>query len=288
MGLVRQKTLQKEAVISGRGLFSGEKSCLRLLPAQENSGLVFQTKKGPVSANIENVISALRTTFLKQKEASVGTVEHLLAALYALGISNLTMAIEGGELPILDGSAQEFADLILQAGIKQQNQPRDVLQLKTAVYVQNSNSQLVALPCDCFKISCLFESDFLKEKQQFLSFKLSQNSFLQNIASARTFSFYEEIKPLLDQGLIKGGNLENALLIRDGTPVLPSALRFKDECVRHKILDLIGDFALSGRVIFSHIIALRPGHSLNAVLVKKMLQKEKEEHEIFAVNLERN
>lgn len=281
-----QKTLKRKVSIAGEGLFSGKESTLTLLPAKENSGVFFQTNKGKIPALAENVKTTIRCTVLGQEDDSVSTVEHLLSVLYAYGISNVEIAIEGEEVPILDGSGQKFAELIEKAGIEEQEEAREILKIEKPVVLSKDDVQLIALPYGQFKISCLFHHPKLDPPSQFLSLLPYEN--FDAIASARTFSVYEEIKPFLNQGLIKGGGLESAVLIKENKVLNPEGLRFKDEFVRHKILDLIGDLSLSGKAIIGHVIALRSGHASNVAFVKKILQNEREQNASFAFNHGRN
>ncbi len=283
-----QKTLKREISISGIGLFSGQKSCLNLLPAEKDTGILFkvsnQGSNHVIKATVENVKNTLRSTALGSDQAMILTVEHLLAALYAFGISNLIIELEGIEVPILDGSAKEFAELIEEAGIDDQKALREVLKIEEPVYFTKNEVQLIALPHDKPKISYLFHYPTFDPASQFVSLTLEKAAFVKEIAPARTFSFYEEIKPFLDQGLIKGGGLDSAILVKENKVLNPEGLRFVDEFARHKMLDLIGDLSLSGRVILGHVIALRSGHASNVAFVKKMLQNERKKNECFAVN----
>ena len=289
---VLQKTIKREISFSGIGLFSGQKSTVKLIPAEKDTGILFKINDTLMTAEVKNVKSTNRCTVLgdDKNQCQIGTVEHLLSALYALGISNLIVEVEGLEIPILDGSAGELVKLIEIAGIKEQTALREVLKIEEPVYFDNHTTQMIALPYEGLKISCLFcyPADLEKPAQQFFSLIVEKDSFIKEIAEARTFSFYEEIKPFLDQGYIKGGSLENAILIKENKVLNPEGLRFEDEFVRHKILDLIGDLSLIRRAVSGHIIALQSGHTTNVAFVQKLLQKEKEKHGTFAFNSERN
>ena len=284
---VFQKTLKRKISVEGASLFSGEKSSVILVPSPENSGIFFKTSKGRVEALAENVKRTLRCTCLEKKELKVSMVEHLLAALYAFGITNLEIEVEGQEIPILDGSAKGWVDLIEQAGTCEQTAKRETLKIESPIFLTQDDVQLIALPCGGFKISYLFHHPRLNPPSQFLSLT-PFDSFGLDIAPARTFSIYEEIEPFLNQGLIKGGSLDSAILIKENKVLNPEGLRFSDEFVRHKILDLIGDLSLSGKAIVGHIIALRSGHASNVAFVKKLLQNEREPNVSFAFNDGRN
>ena len=279
-----QKTLKKEISISGIGLFSGQKSSLKFIPAEKDTGILFKTANGMIKAAAENVKRTMRCTTLGSASSMLMTVEHLLAALYAFGISNLIIEVEGIEVPILDGSAKGFSELIEKAGIEEQKSLREVLKITEPVYFSDNAVQLIALPCEKPKISYLFNYPSYSPPSQFFSFTLEKTAFVREIAPARTFSFYEEIKPFLDQGLIKGGSLDSAVLVKENKVLNPEGLRFTDEFVRHKTLDLIGDLSLAGKMILGHIIAIRSGHASNVAFVKKMLQKERKQNECFAIN----
>jgi UDP-3-O-[3-hydroxymyristoyl] N-acetylglucosamine deacetylase len=270
-----QNTLNGEAFVSGIGLFTGEKGSIRLIPAPVNSGIVFRRIDLPnqpqIPAQLAYVRDTLRCTRLATKAASLMTVEHLLSALNAFEIDNVLIDVEGGEIPAGDGSATLFVDLIEQAGILKQNEPKEVLKLTQPVYWSENETHLIALPSHEFRVSYTLhypQSPLLRS--QYFSLPIHRKSYVEEIAPCRTFSLYEEIAPLIDKGYIKGGGLGNAVVIQGDRILNPEGVRFADEMVRHKILDLIGDIYLLGLPIEAHIIAVRSGHSSNIAFAKTL------------------
>jgi len=198
-------------------------------------------------------------------------VEHLLSALQGLGIQNVLVEVEGPEIPAGDGSSQEFVQLIEEAGIETLDTPLRPIQIQQPIYWSEENVHLVALPAEEFRISyTLFYPQSSLIGSQYYSLSLTPNSYKSEIALCRTFSLYEEIAPLIEKGLIKGGGLENALVIRDNHILNPGGARFPDEMARHKVLDLVGDLALLGAPLNAHIISVRSGHASNVAFAKKI------------------
>jgi len=268
-----QKTIKREAFASGVGLFTGEKVTLKILPAPPFSGIVFQRVDLPgkpeIPAKLSFVREALRCTRLAIEKASIHMVEHLLSALGSLGVDNAKIEIEGPEILAADGSSQFFVDLVERAGLEVQNAPRRFLKITEPIYWSESDVHLVALPADEFRISYTMhypQSPLLGS--QFYTISLNPESYKKEISPCRTFSLYEEILPFIEKGLIKGGGLENALVIKGDQIMNPEGARFPNEMVRHKILDLIGDLSLIGMPILGHIISIRSGHSSNVAFAK--------------------
>ncbi len=268
-----QKTVQREALVSGMGLFTGEKVSLKLCPAPANSGIVFQRVDLPgkpvIPARLAYVREAPRCTRLATESGSIHLVEHLLSALYALGVDNVRLEVEGPEIPAGDGSANLFIDLIEQVQLELLPVPRRVLRITQPLFWSEGEVHLIALPCPEFRLSYTMhypQSPVLGS--QYYSFVVNAETYKSQIAPCRTFSLYEEILPFIERGLIKGGGLENALVIKGSQILNPDGARFPDEMVRHKVLDLIGDLALIGVPIIGHIIAVRSGHASNAAFAK--------------------
>jgi UDP-3-O-[3-hydroxymyristoyl] N-acetylglucosamine deacetylase len=271
--LTGQKTLKRAASISGIGLFTGEKASATLLGAPAGAGIVFRRVDLPgspeIPARLESVRDTLRSTRLATASASLAMVEHLLSALSASEIDNCRIDVEGPEVPACDGSARPFFELIEQAGTLQQEAPKNILRIERPVHFSDREAHLVALPSDDLKISYTLhypQSQLLGS--QFYSFSVSREGYKAEIASCRTFSLYEEIAPLIERGFIKGGGLDNALVIKENRILNPEGARFPDEMVRHKILDLLGDLSLIGRPLKAHIIAIRSGHASNIAFAK--------------------
>ncbi|HSW72221.1 MAG TPA: UDP-3-O-acyl-N-acetylglucosamine deacetylase [Chlamydiales bacterium] len=265
-----QKTIQKEVEISGIGLFTGKKAHLRLVPGKVGTGIIFCRKDLPhqplISAIVSNVRKTPRCTTLHEngEGATITMVEHLLSALKAYGIDNLRIELDGPEIPVGDGSAKVFVELIEKSGILLQPEEKKVYSLDRPIHFSEGDTHLVALPSNEFKISYTLHyphSTFLKS--QYYSLSLNEGSFKEAISTCRTFSLYEEIAPLLEKGLLKNVGLENGVVIKGDGVMNPEGLRFPDEMVRHKILDLIGDLSLVGCPFYAHILSIRSGHSSN-------------------------
>lgn len=262
-----QKTLAKSVSISGIGLFTASKSILTIHPAKPGTGIVFRRSDLPeapfLPAKIQNVVSTPRCTILGNRRFTIHTVEHVLAALNALGIDNALLDLSGPEVPIMDGSAFPFVSLLNEAGVLLQDQEKFFYKLQTPFSWSRGEVCVVAIPSEEYRISYTLHFPHSRIlRSQFLSIPIEARSFIKEIASSRTFCFYEEIAPFVENGLIKGGNLKNAVIIKDDTIINPDGVRFPDEMVRHKVLDLIGDLSLIPN-FSAHIIAIRSGHASN-------------------------
>lgn len=272
-----QRTLKHQVSYSGIGIHTGKEVTLNFCPAKAHSGIVFQRVDLPgqptVSATVENVVDTSRSTKIGNAQCSVQTVEHVLAALNAYQVDNVCVQVSEGEPPIGDGSSQTFVELIEKAEVVELKEKINVLTLEKPVHFSHGQTHLVALPSDTFQISyTLHYPDTPLIKSQYLSLEITSTSFKEKIASCRTFALYEEINYLIEHGLIKGGSLENAVVIKDDVVLSKDGLRFPDEMVRHKILDLLGDLSLVGRPFLAHIIAIRSGHSANVALGRELIK----------------
>lgn len=272
-----QRTLKKDVSFAGIGLHTGKEVILRFLPAKENTGIVFQRVDLPgqplIPASVEHVQETSRSTTIGIGFASIQTVEHLLAAIYAYNIDNLCIQVNEGEPPISDGSSLTFIEMIEEAGILEQNVEATSISLREPLFFSHKDAHLVALPSDEFRIS--YTLHYPKNsliRSQYYSTIVNQDIFKKEIAFSRTFALYEEITFLKEQGLIRGGSLENAVVIKDDAVLNKEGLRAPDEMVRHKVLDLIGDLALVGFYFKAHIIAIRSGHSSNVGLGKEIMK----------------
>lgn len=264
--------------MSGVGLFTGEQVSLSLHPAPVDSGIVFQRVDLPgkplIPALLSHVCEAPRNTRLGVGSASIFMVEHLLSALYAYGIDNVLIEVEGSEIPAADGSARPFIDMVERGGVRSQEKSRNYIVLKKAIYWSKGDVHLIGLPSEKPRFSYTLhypQSSLLRA--QYFSFQLNPESYKIEIAPSRTFSLYEEILPFLDKGIIKGGGLENAVIIKNDQILNPEGTRFPDEMVRHKVLDLLGDLSLLGRPLCAHVIAVRSGHSSNVAFAKTVLEQ---------------
>lgn len=273
--MIFQCTIAHPIMISGIGLHSGRRINLTLRPADAGNGVVFHRTDGERTVSIEaisaNVIDTRLATVLGKNGLSVSTVEHLLAAVTALGIDNLHIDIDGPEVPVMDGSATPFVELLLEAGVRSQSRSRRYLALRQPISLVEGDKRISMIPSRFFRVS--FEISFNHPciSVQNRSVKVSPELFRRDIAPARTFGFLREVEYLKANGLALGGSLENAVVIGDDRILNPEGLRFQDEFVRHKILDSIGDFSLLGYPILGHIKAFRAGHDLNHRMVEKVL-----------------
>jgi len=261
---------------AGIGLHSGNRVNLRFLPAAPNSGIRFRRVdldgKPEIEARIENVSETTRSTTLSKGNVRIHTVEHVLATLAGLGIDNAIVELDAGEPPIADGSAREFTRIILEAGIESQAEQREPFAIPGPFQLEMGDSLMSAFPADDFKISCT-SADKKGRFTQFYSVSLTPETWQKEISHARTFCFFEEIETLIRNGLIKGGSLENAVVIRDDAVLTTEPLRYPEEFVRHKLLDLIGDLSLIGRPLKGHIIAIKPNHAANCALATQLNQQ---------------
>ena len=267
-----QQTLGKIAGFTGTALHTGEKVTLKLHPAPVDHGIKFRRKdlqdEPTIDAKIENLKTVERATTIGEGSVRVHTVEHVLSALWAMGVDNAIVEMDANEPPIGDGSARVYVDLIRKAGVVAQEEPRKFFHTRDTLYVESkTGALLVLLPDDKFRISCT-QAGPNNQFTQFLSIEVTPATFEREIAPARTFVYYEDVKPLMDKNLIKGGSLENAIVVRGEAVLSKEPLRFPDEFVRHKILDIIGDLALVGLRIRGHVVAVKPGHAINADLTR--------------------
>jgi UDP-3-O-[3-hydroxymyristoyl] N-acetylglucosamine deacetylase / 3-hydroxyacyl-[acyl-carrier-protein] dehydratase len=273
-----QHTLGKAASFGGTALHTGEKVTLKLQPAPVDHGIKFKRKdlqeEPTIDAKIENLKTVERATTIGEGSVRVHTVEHVLAALWAMGVDNAVVEMDANEPPIGDGSAQAYVDLIRKAGVTAQEELRKFFDVRETMHVESkTGALLVLLPDDKFRISCT-QAGPNNQFSQFYSMEVTPPLFEREIAPARTFVYYEDVKPLMDKNLIKGGSLENAIVVRGDAVLSKEPLRFADEFVRHKILDIIGDLALVGRRIRGHVVAVKPGHASNAELARSITREQ--------------
>src|SRR4026207_1209851 len=273
-----QHTVGKTASFSGTALHTGDKVTLKLHPAPVDHGIKFKRKdlqdEPTIDAKIENLKTVERATTIGEGSVRVHTVEHVLAALSAMSVDNAIVEMDANEPPIGDGSAQPYVDLISKAGVTAQEEPRKFFEVREPMHVETkTGALLVLLPDDKFRISCT-QAGPNNRFTQFLSVEVTPGTFESEIAPARTFVYYEDVKPLMDKNLIKGGSLENAIVVRGEAVLSKEPLRFPDEFVRHKILDIIGDLALVGRRIRGHVVAVKPSHASNADLARLVTREQ--------------
>lgn len=273
---MKQRSLLREVSIRGNALHTGDAVHLTFKPAPANHGLVFKRTdlhgQPEIKPRVDLVTDLVRATTIQQGHAKIHTVEHVLSALSGCGIDNLIIEMDAGEPPIMDGSAREFVKLIQQGEPVEQDAEREYFTLTEPVSVSRGNSSVIALPYDGLKISCT-SADDRGIHTQHLSLTLDPDVYITQVAASRTFTVYEDIEGLLKMGKIKGGSLDCAVVIKGDKIMSKEPLRFADEFVRHKILDIIGDISLLGVPLKAHIVATRPGHAINAELTKILLEK---------------
>ncbi|MED5381271.1 MAG: bifunctional UDP-3-O-[3-hydroxymyristoyl] N-acetylglucosamine deacetylase/3-hydroxyacyl-ACP dehydratase [Verrucomicrobiota bacterium] len=274
--VLQQQTVAKPASFSGIGLHSGNKVAMTLLPAPPNSGITFRRvdldSRAEIPAQVGNVAETDRSTTLSKGNAKVQTVEHVLAALYGFGVTNAVVELDSSEPPVADGSARQFCKLIREAGVETQAERIDPIKIAAPIEYTHDGTVMSISPHDGFKITCT-SSDKGGRFTQFFSVELTPETWESEIAQARTFCFYEEIEYLIKNGLIRGGSLENAIVIRDDAVLTTEPMRYREEFVRHKILDIIGDLSLVGAPLRGHVVAVKPGHAANCGLAKRILQE---------------
>jgi UDP-3-O-[3-hydroxymyristoyl] N-acetylglucosamine deacetylase len=268
-----QRTLRRQISCAGIGLHSGNKVTLTLKPAPADSGIrFFRTDVGvEIPATVQQVTSLQYATVLGRKGATVETVEHLLAALVASGIDNVVVELDQNEVPIMDGSAAPFLYLVQEAGVKRLSAARRHLKILRPVQITDGDKRIAVYPSDHFKVSYTISFDHPLLRHQSRTERITEQSFAESIAAARTFGFLKEVEWMRQNGLALGGSLENAIVIGDAGVLNP--LRFEDEFVRHKILDAIGDLALLGYPLIGHVVAHRAGHALHTALVTELLEQ---------------
>ncbi len=273
----RQRTFRHRASLEGVGLHSGANVRITLCPAPADHGIVFErTDLSPrveIPALAENVVDTTLNTSLGRGQVRIGTIEHLMAALVGCGIDNARIEVEGAELPILDGSAAPFVQLIGEAGVKEQRNARRYLLVQRPIVVEDGDKSARLLPARRFSIDYTIDFKHPLISDQRHRVHLSEKAFHKEIARARTFGFKRDVERLHAAGLGRGGSLANAVVLDDFNILNPEGLRFPDEFVRHKILDAVGDLALAGMPIIGHLDAVKSGHALNHALVKKALSE---------------
>jgi UDP-3-O-[3-hydroxymyristoyl] N-acetylglucosamine deacetylase/3-hydroxyacyl-[acyl-carrier-protein] dehydratase len=269
----KQKTISKPVSFSGIGLHTGSLTTVTFKPAPENSGITFFRvdikDSPPIPANIDYVVDVSRGTTIGIGEAKVHTVEHALAAMVGLGIDNLNIELDAEEIPNGDGSSLPVMSTLQKAGIVEQDAEKQYIQVDRPVYYRQGDVTLSILPSDELRVSMTIAYDHVAIGTQYASYTITEDTFAREIAPARTFCFLREVKMLQEKGLIRGGSLESAVVIGDDT-ILNDELRFPDEFVRHKILDLIGDMYLLGRPVKGHVVGVKGGHEKNVLFSKQI------------------
>src|SRR3982750_1093033 len=270
-----QRTLRRPISCAGIGLHSGKKVALSLKPAPAGSGIRFRRADLgglEVPATVQHVGGINYATGLTRDTVKVDTVEHLLAALVSLAIDNVVVELNSPEVPIMDGSAAPFIYLIHEAGVKRLQAPRKYLKIVRPIAISRGDKRIALFPSDHFKVTYSISYDHPLLRHQARALRVTEHSFIEEVAPARTFTFLKDVEMMRQNGLALGGSLENAIVLGE-TGVLNNALRFEDEFVRHKILDAIGDLALVGYPVIGHLVAHRAGHALHTEFAAKILEE---------------
>jgi len=279
--MIMQRTVKAPVTIEGIGLQTGNKVTLKLKPSPAGSGINFIRTDLPNRPllNLQSMATGNRFSFFERRTTvgvgplQIQTTEHILAALSGLGIDNIVIELDNVELPGLDGSAKGFLDILKKAGIEEQGLPKKFLEVKETLECRGPDNSLTISPCDKFRVSYKLSYKNPALGEQFLELEVDEKSFASEIAPARTFCLEEEAGELLKRGLGKGANYDNTLVMGAAGPV-NTTLRFPDEPLRHKILDLIGDLYLLGMPVRARVVAVKSGHKLNMELVRKLKELE--------------
>jgi UDP-3-O-[3-hydroxymyristoyl] N-acetylglucosamine deacetylase len=272
--LTHEQTIRTPVTCAGVGLHSGAPVTLRILPAPARTGIVFRRtdlESFEIEASGRNVARVSYATSLMKKGVLISTTEHLLSAFIGAGIDNAIVELDNLELPILDGSARPFVDMIQKAGIRRQRKIRTYLRIVREVELREGDKFIAVYPANTYSVSYSINFPHPQIGRQTFCVQLTNGSYVREIAPARTFGFMHEAEAMRQQGLIRGASTENAIVLsRDA--VLNPPLRFVDEFVRHKVLDLIGDLALIGKQILGSVVADRAGHAMHTALVSRLLR----------------
>jgi len=268
-----ETTINRPFEVSGVGLHTGVPVNLRMTPAPAGTGIVFRRSDFdffPIAASWKHVARVSYATSLMRQGVLIQTTEHLLSTLYSFAIDNAYVEIDNLEVPILDGSGKPFVDLLRSAGVRRLRRQRKYLRIRRPVSVQDGMKRISIIPDDVFRLTC--EIDFPGPiGKQSIEMEVTPERYANELSPARTFGFEHELDQLREMGLIRGASLDSAVCFTRNGVLNPGGLRFKDECCRHKALDLIGDLALLGRPLLGHVIAERAGHAMHTALVAKIM-----------------
>ncbi len=286
--VLHQQTIARASNYSGTGLHSGNKVNMTFLPGNPGTGIRFRRVdlegKPEIEARVENVVETTRSTTIGKGNIKIQTVEHVLATLAGYNIDNAIVELDANEPPIADGSSREYCRMIESSGLVAQTEKREVYTIAEPIQFQMGETEMAIFPSDIFKITCT-SSDKQGRFTQFYSTEVTPKTWAKELAHARTFCFFEEIEYLIKNGLIRGGSLENAVVVRDDAVLTTEPLRYSNEFVRHKMLDIIGDLSLVGIPIRGHLTAVKPSHAANcemARLILNQIRKPKQAAQSFA------
>ncbi|MCX5773709.1 MAG: UDP-3-O-acyl-N-acetylglucosamine deacetylase [Fusobacteria bacterium] len=272
---MKRKTLQKAIVYNGIGVHKGEKINIRILPANSGDGIVIKRtdlkENNIIPVIIENVFDLTRGTNVRNEHgAQVYTIEHLMAVLAAYKITDVLIELDGNEMPIGDGSGFHFLELIDIAGVKELDGEVDYIEIKEPIFVRDEGKMVIGLPYHEYRISYTIDFNHTFLKAQYMDFNVSESEFKEQVSRARTFGFDYEIKYLKENNLALGGSLDNAIVVSKNGILNEDGLRFENEFVRHKVLDLLGDIKILNRPVKGHIIAIKAGHAINNKFAKEL------------------
>jgi len=276
----KQNTVKGPAVVKGITLHTGARAALRILPAEPNTGIVFRRVDMPgapeVAANARNVIDVRRATTIASRTtgAFVVTVEHIMASLHAACVDNAVIEMDGPEPPIADGSAMPYFEGIMEAGIQEQDAEAQYWTATGPIVIEEGSAMLALAPADDLRISFTTEYGYSGLDTQFFSCQITPESFRENLEGARTFCPYKELEQVIAAGLAKGGSLDNAIILHDGALICKDGLRYPNELVRHKIMDMVGDLYLVGKRFRAHVLSVKSGHPTHFKLAMAMLEQE--------------
>lgn len=269
-----QNTLKSAIYLKGKGLHTGREINMTLRPAPRDTGVVFvRTDKGniEIKANVSSVSDTTFATTLKSQGIRVGTVEHLLAAFAGLCIDNVFVDLDGPEVPIMDGSASPFVSKIMEAGLTKQAKAISCIRILEPIIIEEGPCKIAITPYNGMRVTYRLFYTHPAFGEQKMGIDVTTMQFINELAPARTFGFLRDVEMLKSKGLARGGSLENAIVLGDKEVINGGKLRFKDEFVRHKILDAVGDISLLGIPVYGHVMANKSGHTLNIKLLKKIL-----------------
>ncbi len=277
MPVLKQATIRDAQTVSGATLHTGNNVTLTIKPGAPNSGYIFKrldlSDEPTIAAHIDNVKQVERATTLGEGGVKVHTVEHLLSALRGFGIDNAVIELDANEPPIGDGSASIYVEALEKAGRVEQDVPVLTYHVREPIHIEGKDGAFIsAWPSDNFEVNCT-NANHTGKHTQYLHWNLDKGDYAKEISKARTFVFYEEVEPLMEKGLIKGGSLENAIVIRGDAILSREPLRYEDEFVRHKILDIVGDLTLFPARLKARIVAAKPGHALNVELARAIYKQ---------------
>jgi UDP-3-O-[3-hydroxymyristoyl] N-acetylglucosamine deacetylase len=272
--VMREQTLAAPIEFSGVGLHTGQLAAMRILPAPAGKGIVFRRldlDNFEIRADVGSVERVAYATTLMSRGVWISTVEHLLSALYALGVDNAIVELDNFEVPILDGSALQYTEAIQETGVVQLQAPRSYIRIEKPFVVEEGGKSIAIYPSEALSLEYEIGFQHPLIGHQKLEVRLTPENYRTMIAPARTFGFYHEVEALQAAGLVRGGTLENAIVLTENGMLNETSLRYPDEFVRHKILDLLGDFALIGQQVLGRLTANRAGHALHTRFVAALL-----------------